>query len=172
MRCVALLGVLLAAAPSCTRVHRANPAATIEEPPAPASFIQVATPEAAPQLLGGFHSVERGAWRWTERRFSVKLSPPLILARGVRLDLKFTLPDVVAAKMLGVSVTPTVAGTKLPPCRVEKAGDQTCSFDVPAGLLQSEVAVVQFDLDKAVEPNSGDSRQLGLVVSAVGFSAK
>ena len=107
------------------------------------------------------------------KKFAVSLAPPANAAQnGATLVLNFALPDAVAGKLLGVLVTPTVAGQRVPPCKVTKAGEQACQFDVPASALKADAVVVEFELDKAVEPGDGDSRQLGLVVSRIGFTSK
>ena len=164
---VALLGT------GCKQRLHPNPAATIEEEGELSNSISVAEPKDAAQLLSGFHTVEGGAWRWSMKKFAVSLAPPANAAQnGATLILNFALPDAVAAKLLGVSVTPTVAGQQIAPCKVTKAGEQACQFDVPAEALKNDAVVVEFELDKAVEPGSDDSRQLGLVVSRIGFAAK
>ena len=157
----------------CKRRQHPNPAATIEEEAELSSSISVAEPKDATQLLSGFHAVEGDAWRWSMKKFAVSLAPPANAAQnGATLVLNFALPDAVAAKLLGVSITPTVAGQKVPSCKVTKAGEQACQFAVPAAALKADAVVVEFELDKAVEPGDGDSRQLGLVVSRIGFAAK
>lgn len=171
------IAVLLSAAAllgaGCQRKHHANPAATIEEEGELATSISVADPKDATQLLSGFYNVEGDAWRWSMKQFAVSLAPPTGAAQnGATLVLNFALPDAVAGKLLGVSVTPTVAGRPVPPCHVTQPGEQTCQFAVPAAALKADAVVVEFTLDKAVEPGEGDSRQLGLVVSRIGFVAK
>lgn len=174
MRRVALLlsaAVLLVA--GCKSRQHPNPAATIEEEVELATSISVADPKDATQLLSGFYAVEGGAWRWSMKKFAVSLATPAgALRKGATLTLNFALPDAVAGKMLGVSVTPSVAGQRVKPCKVTKAGEQACEFDVPAAALKTEAVVVEFELDRAVEPGEGDSRQLGLVVSRIGLTAK
>lgn len=174
MRSLTLL--LVAAAllvPACKRKHHPNPAATIEEEGELATSISVADPKDATQLLSGFHTVEGGAWRWSMKKFAVSLAPPAdSSSKGATLVLNFALPDAVAGKLLGVSVTPIVAGQRIQPCKVTKTGEQDCRFDVPPAALKTQAVVVEFELDKAVEAGDGDSRQLGLVVSRIGFTPK
>ena len=174
MRRIALL--LCAAAllgSGCKRRQHPNPAATIEEEGDLASAIDVSDPKDATQLISGFYAVEGGSWRWSMKKFVVSLVPPHNAAQnGAALVLDFALPDAIAGKLMGVSITPSVAGQRILPCKVTKAGGQACRFDVPAAALKDIAVVVEFELDKAVEPGTGDSRQLGLVVSRIGFTAK
>lgn len=167
---VLLAGVLAA---GCKRKHHPNPSATIEEESELASTISVAEPRDASQLLSGFYGLEQNAWRWSMKKFAVSLAPPLNGAqRGATLELACSLPDVIAAKMLGVSVTPIVGGVRLAPVKVDKAGDQVLKFDVPAEPLKKDAVIVEFELDKAIGPETSDSRELGLVVSHIGFVSK
>ena len=172
-RLAILLSASLFLVGGCQRRQRANPAATIEEEGELATSISVVDPQDATQLLSGFHAVEDGAWRWSMKKFAVSLATPTgAVRKGATLVLNFALPDAVAGKMVGVAVTPSVAGQPLKPCKVTKSGEQACEFDVPAAALKTEAVVVEFELDRAVEPGEGDSRQLGLVVSRIGLTAK
>ena len=47
-----------------------------------ATTVQVADPKMAAQLVSGFHGVENGSWRWTQRQFTVALGR----SRGRRPD--------------------------------------------------------------------------------------
>lgn len=171
MRVLTLLAVALLLCAGCKRRHHPNPGATIEEESELALTVSVADPRDASQLLSGFHALEQNAWRWTTRRFAVSLATPASAGtRGAKLELHFVMPDAVAAQLLGVTITPSVGGAKAGSCRVEKPGEQSCLFQVAPELLRSDAVVVQFDLDKAIAPNAGDSRELGLIVFRIGFS--
>ena len=169
-RLAALVLVAGLAGGGCKRARHTNPGATIEEQTELASAISVADRLDSSQLLSGFHEVEQGAWRWTMKEFAVSLAPPPESAiKGAKLELEFSLPQAVAGKLLGVSITPAVSGMKLKPFKVEKVGDQKASFDVSYEQLRGEAVIVQFFLDKAMAPGDGDSRELGLVVSRIGL---
>ncbi|MBI5280570.1 MAG: hypothetical protein HY858_02725 [Candidatus Solibacter usitatus] len=171
MRRVAALALLAGlTVGGCKRARHTNPGATIEEQTELASAIGVAERQDSSQLLSGFHEVEQGAWRWTMKEFAVSLAPPPESAlKGVRLELEFSLPQAVAGKLMGMSITPAVSGVRLKPFKVEKAGDQKASFEVSYEQLRGEAVIVQFFLDKWIAPGDGDSRELGLVVSRIGF---
>jgi hypothetical protein len=174
LRILSLLAVMALLAPAgCKLKHHANPSATVEEETELASFIHVADPRDSSQIISGFYGVEQNAWRWTMQSFVVSLAPPEGAAqRGAKLVLQFALPQVLASKMLGVTVTPVIDGSKLPPFKVVKAGDQSCSFDVPAELLKKDAVLVDFQLDRTAKASESDSRELGLVVSAIGFQVR
>jgi hypothetical protein len=72
-----VLFVMLAFAPlGCKR----KPAG--QEAPHMASTIHMGDPQTAAQLVSGFYGIEQNAWRWTGRRFSVALRPPVGAAGG------------------------------------------------------------------------------------------
>jgi len=170
---VALLILILAIAPAGCKQRRRATVQTIEEAPALASMVATADPHVAKQLVGGFYGVEQNSWRWTAGRFSVLLRPPrTAAANGAVLQLKFAVPDVALAKLHGVSLSAYVNGTALTPESYTQAGQFTYSRDVPATLLAGDVARVDFSLDKTIPPSASDRRELGVVVSLVGFQPK
>ena len=117
--------------------------------------------------------MESGGFRWTMKAFSVSLAPPAIRGRAARLELVLTLPEVVAGQMSGASLSARLGDKALGTKKVEKAGEQTLSFDVPAEAMgQSQGLIASFELDRAVGPTAADSRQLGLIVSRVGLVAQ
>jgi hypothetical protein len=103
----------------------------------------------------------------------VLLRPPRTAAsNGAVLQLKFALPDGSMAKLKAVSLSAYVNGTALAPESYTQAGQFIYSRDVPANLLTGDVARVDFSLDKTMPPSAADRRELGVVVSMVGFQPK
>jgi len=169
----AILVLSLALAPVGCKRHRRVTVRTIEESPALASVVATADPHVAMQLVSGFYGVEQNSWRWTAGRFSVLLRPPRTAAtNGAVLQLKFAIPDVAISKMKAVSLSAYVNGTALAPESYTQAGQFIYSRDVPANLLSGDVARVDFSLDKTIPPTAADRRELGVVVSLVGFQPK
>jgi hypothetical protein len=163
----------LAMAPLGCKRHRRAQVLTTEEAPALAAVVATADPQVARQLVSGFYGVEQNAWRWTAGRFSVVLRPPLSAAtKGATLQLKFAIPEIAMAKYKAVSLSGYVNGTPLDPQSYTKAGQYTYSRDVPANLFSGGVARVDFAVDKTLPPTPGDRRELGVVVSLVGFQPK
>jgi hypothetical protein len=169
----AILVLSLALAPVGCKRHRRVTIRTVEEGPALVSVVATADPHVAAQLLSGFYGVEQNSWRWTAGRFSVLLRPPrTAAANGAVLQLKFAIPDVALAKMKAVSLSAYVNGTALAPESYTQAGQFIYSRDVPANLLAGDVARVDFSLDKTIAPTAADRRELGVVVSLVGFQPR
>jgi hypothetical protein len=169
----AILVLSLAIAPAGCKRHKPVTVRTVEEAPALASVVATADPNAALQLIGGFYGVEQNSWRWTAGRFSVILRPPrTAAANGAVLQLKFTIPPAALSKTKALSLSAYVNGTALTPETYRQAGDFIYSRDVPANLLVGDQARVDFSLDKTIPPSAADRRELGVVVSLVGFQPK
>jgi hypothetical protein len=168
----AILMVTLACAPGCRRRHVT--AETDEgQGTALATMVHVADPRTAPQLLSGFYGVESNAWRWTAGRFAVVLRPPRTAAQnGAILQLRLTVPAPVIEKLKVISLSASVGGVALAPESYTQAGPYTYSRDVPASALGGDSARVDFSVDKTMPPTPSDRRELGVVVTTVGFQAK
>jgi tRNA (mo5U34)-methyltransferase len=117
------------------------------------------------RLLRGWHSAE-GPWRWTEKEFSVLIKASGNLEASV-LELRFTLPDVVTAKLGPVTLSGAINGVKLPGELYAEPGEQLYVQQIPRDALRSDTANIEFFLDKAMPPNEVDRRELGILVSFI-----
>jgi hypothetical protein len=136
-----------------------------------ASSLHVADPSQAPQLLDGFYAIEGGKSRWAAKHFSVLLKTPAGSDRdGAELTLKFYLPDVLTRYLGPITMQASLDGHDLPPRRFSKPGVDAYSVRVPASLLHSGLAEVNFSLDKAAIGLGGDQRELGAIITDVGFA--
>jgi hypothetical protein len=171
-----LVAVVLMLYPAGCNRSRSKVDATIEEAtpqPVELSMVQAGDPQASTQLIKGFHAVEQGRYRWTMGEFSAKLRPPVMASeRGARLILKFVVPEPVIAKLKSIRLSASVDGVALPPETYTKPGEYVYSRDVAAPAFIKRVVVVTFALDKFLPPGDADRRELGVVVTAVGFEAK
>jgi len=146
---------------------------TEEEPPWPASNLQVAEPDAAPQLISGWYNVEKNSWRWTAGKFAVILRPPIGSAvKGATLTLNFTVPEVIISRLRSVTLSASIEGTGLAPETYPSPGKAIFKRDVPARLLSGETVRVDFALNRVMVPGHGDNRELGVVVDRVGLEPK
>ena len=141
-------------------VHKEQPAAGLS------SVVQVAEPGATGQLLKGWHPVEQGSWRWTERQFSVALKSPGG-SQPATLELKFVLPEALLARLKTVTLSASVNGAPLTPETYGRSGEHFYQRHVPVTALKAEIARVDFKLDRALPPADADRRELGLVVASV-----
>jgi hypothetical protein len=137
------------------------------------SVVSLDDPGAAAQLVRGFWQLESNAWRWTAGRFSVVLRPPAgAAAAGARLQLKFSLPQLILDKLGPVNLSAAVNGYALDSKSYAEPGDHVYEALVPAPALAAEGAVVEFATDKALPPTSTDNRELALVATSIGLLAK
>ncbi len=132
------------------------------------SRVQTGDPKLAAQLLKGWHTIEEGSWRWTERQFSLALKIPAS-GKPATLEMKFAAPEPLLAKLGSVTVTARVNGAALPAQSYDKPGEQFYRRSVSGATLSGDVARVDFELDRALPPTETDRRELGLVVISVGF---
>ena len=119
-----------------------------------------------PELLAGWHKLEQGRWRWTERRFAARfLEAPV--RRPAVLKLEFALPDAVLAPRGRLRVTARINGVEMPPREYREPGRRVYSAAVPVEVLTGNSALAEFELDFALAPHQTDGRELGLVVASV-----
>jgi hypothetical protein len=165
--CSVLLVTLALAPLGCKRKQAGK------EAPAMASTIHMGDPKTQAQLVSGFYGIEQNAWRWTGRRFSLVLRPPLGASqKGGTLQLRLTVPTVIVEKLTTIALSVTINGTSLPPETYTQAGDYTYTRDVAPPLLAGQSVRVDFQLDKSIPPSGADLRDLGVVVLSAGLELK
>jgi hypothetical protein len=170
---VVVLATLLFTPAACKRKGSRASQAAEEESVGLATMVHAADPRTASQLIRGFHGVEQNSWRWTAGSFAVTLKPPAGAAqKGAVLTLKFAVPDAVIDRLKSITLSATVNGKPLPPETYAKSGEYTYSRDVPAGELSGDAANVEFTLDKYLPASAQDARDLGVIMTMVGFEAK
>jgi hypothetical protein len=169
----ALALALALAAGGCKR-HKVATRATDEGAPLRmTSVVAMSDVRAAGQLLSGFHSVEAGAWRWTERQFSISLARPLHAEqKGATLTVKLTVPPVSIERLKSIQLSASVNGTALDPETYTAPGDYVYRRQVRANLLGGDPVRVDFSLDKAIPPGNPDIRELGVVVLSIGLETR
>ena len=100
-------------------------------------------------------------------------SPPRTAAqKGAILQMKFAIPEPIIQPLKTVTVRAVINGTALPAESYTKAGEYTYTKEVPPNLMAGEAVKVEFALDKALPPSGADQRELGLVVTVIGFEPK
>jgi len=135
-----------------------------------AAMVQMADEKVSPQLLEGFYGLEDKSWRWTAGHFSVLLSTvPLAASEGAVLKVQLSIPKPLIDRVKTTTLTAELAGTKLSPESFTQPGTFSFVRDVPAKLLGGESVRVDFSLDRFLAPGVLDGRELGVVVTSVGF---
>ena len=144
-----------------------------ENAPAALSAIDIADPHDSVQLLTGFYGVEMNKWRWAAKKFSAALKPPEGSGQsGAKIVLKMYLPPIQTQLLGSITLRADVDGTPLDSRTFTAPGAYTYSASVPPSALQSNLVTVNFNLDKAVTTLKNDSREMGTVVSALGFESQ
>ncbi len=168
----AVVAALLLAAAACNH-ERVPKQPTIEEAPRLASTVHMGDPTAATQLVSGFHDIEGGSWRWTQKQFAVTLRPPAQAARkGAVLELHLTVPQPSIDKLKSLTLTASVGGATLAPETYSKPGEYIYRREVDAKSISGDAVRIDFQLDKAIAPGASDLRELGIVVASAGLVAK
>jgi Dolichyl-phosphate-mannose-protein mannosyltransferase len=146
-----------------------------------ASYLTMAAPEADQQLLLGFYQLEQNQWRWIgPHAMAVLLAPDAgaggtgeagassggrdSAASAVRFELSFHIPDMAPARIVSVQLDgrPLASETY--------AGPGGYTLRVPARVVPGQAVTVEISVDRSFRA-AGDSRDLGMIVSGLGFVA-
>ena len=131
------------------------------------AMVDVADPDVEVQLVKGFHKIEWGSGRWTKQSFTVSLKPPRTAhERGATLRVKLDLPRALIEQEESVSLACTIDGKGLTEERWKTSGAHVLTRDVPA--LTADPVAVTCTVDKKYTA-PGDSRELGVVLHAIGL---
>ena len=112
------------------------------------------------RLGRGWHELEYGASRWTERRFSVNIQLPAALSPAT-LRFLFQLPDALVERRPRTTVSARMTGAQLPSAIFTTPGEHEYSATVDS--LSAGLVDIDFELDAAVR-FANDERELGVQV--------
>jgi hypothetical protein len=125
------------------------------------------------QILAGFYKIERNAWRWTAKQFSVVLrTPPFAARNGAKLVLRFYLPEAQINQRGPMTLTGDVDGVPLTSRTFTRGGQYEYSAIVPAEALGYDLVAVNLHFDKATVGLNGDTRELAAVASFIGLEVQ
>lgn len=166
---------LLAAAlvlPACHSRDRVH-VETDEGPPRASEVVSMADAKASSQLVSGFYGLEAGSWRWTAGRFSVMLgTPDNAVQNGATLKLELSVPPPLIDRVKTTVLRANIQGTELTPESFTHAGTVTFVRDVPASVFDGDPVKVDFSLDRFLPAGTVDPRELGVIVTSVGFEPR
>ncbi len=123
------------------------------------SFLPMNAPEAANQIVSGLYDVEAGAWRWMSGSAVVVLKSP---AQPLPVAVVFTIPDPAPARRVELLLDGRVVAAET----YNAPGPYTLKS--PPELPAGPTAAVTITIDRTFSV-PGDHRELGMVVSSVGF---
>jgi hypothetical protein len=139
----------------------------------PVSVFKMNDPAASRQLVGGFYSLEGQTWRWTKQDFVISFkTPPEAARRGAVASFDFVIPDVEIQKLSTVQLAAAVSGKQVGVTRYTSPGSYTFKAEVPGELCGHPQTVVDFHLEKALPPASGDGRELGVIATAAALQTR
>ena len=114
-------------------------------------------------LRDGWHEPEGAGWRWTRREFSIALR--WSITRPPTVTLAFYVPDSVLDKADGaLHVTVAAGESQLASETYTSPGQHSLVRTLPP---IPGTAVLSFSLSACLEPDTHDSRQRGIVVTAI-----
>jgi len=123
------------------------------------SFLPMNAPQAGQQIVSGVNQLEQGSYRWMGKRAVLLLKrPPAVLP----LEVELYVPE----QAVGRTVTVAVDGVTLASRTFSAAGKQ--KMETPPVKGNGETATVAIEVDRALQI-SGDQRELGVILTAVGF---
>lgn len=134
-------------------IDRVQIDAVIERTPATSDLLMNA-PEADQQIVSGIYEVE-STWRWMSAKGVVLLKPP---PQPQRLQVRLNIPDAAPARHITVSLDGKPMGEATYP----SPGSYTFTSEPVSG------STVTITADKTFS-TPGDHRQLGIILSEVGF---
>jgi hypothetical protein len=123
------------------------------------TYLPMNAPEASAQIVSGLYDVEGGAWRWMSASALVLLKSP---AQPLPIKAVFTIPDPAPARHIELLLDGRVVASQT----YSAAG--TYTLKSPPQLPSGTSATVTLTLDRTFSV-PGDRRELGMVVSGIGF---
>lgn len=123
------------------------------------SYLPMNAPKASTQIVSGLYDVEGGAWRWMSASAIVLLKSP---AQARPVEAEFTIPDQAPARHVELLLDGRVIASQT--YTAPGAYTLQSTPQQPAG----STATVTLTVDRTFSV-PGDHRDLGVVVSAIGF---
>jgi hypothetical protein len=123
------------------------------------AYLPMSAPEASDQIVSGLYDVEGGAWRWMSGRAVVLLKSP---EQPLPIEAVFTIPDRAPARHVELLLDGRVIASET--YTATGAYTLRSAPQLPAG--PAATATLTVDRTFSVP---GDRRELGVVVSALGF---
>ena len=112
------------------------------------------------ELVSGWHVLEKDGSRWTERAFTVRITPPP--PGQIKLRFRFYLPEILFQPGQPVRLSATAEGVLLGIYEYESPGEYVYAADVMAASTGVPISI-RFELSIAYGPSAIDERELGLL---------
>lgn len=116
-------------------------------------------PEAGQQIVSGVYQLESGQWRWMSQTATILLKPP---DQPTPVTIHFTIPAASPAREVTIALNDHTVASRT----YSAAGVYALSS--PPVKPDGDTAKLDIALDKSFSV-PGDSRQLGIILTEVGF---
>ena len=123
------------------------------------AYLPMNAPEASDQIVSGLYALEGGAWRWMSASAVVLLKGP---AQPLPIEAVFTIPDSAPARHVELVLDGRIVASET------YTGPGTYTLKSPPQPAAGATASVTLTLDRTFSV-PGDHRELGVVVSSIGF---
>jgi hypothetical protein len=127
-----------------------------------ASHFAMSAPEAEAHLMLGFYQLEQSQWRWMGPRAMAVLRAPDSESNATVFELSFHIPETAAARTVTISLDGKPLASQTYP------GPGPYSLRAPAAVTPGQAVTVEISVDRSFRV-AGDSRDLGIIVTALGF---
>jgi len=117
----------------------------------------------------GWHTPEEGGWRWTERRFAIRIESSIATSVD-EIHLSLFVPEVVLAGFGEVTLRAVANGLALPEERFTAPGLYEYRRKLPVPTGESDVRI-DFAIDHALQPDTADPRERGIIVQSIELGA-
>lgn len=118
-------------------------------------------PQAEQQIVSGIYQLENGQWRWMSQSATVLLKPP---SQPEPLWVRFVIPEAAPARQVTVELNDHPVGTQ------NYSGPGSYTLSTPPQNPGGDSVTVTIRVDKSFSVQ-GDSRTLGVILTAVGFNS-
>jgi hypothetical protein len=139
-----------------------------------ASLLQVypAPLHGAPPSVGLYPAEQQG-WRWTRQAFSIALAVPANgESKSTLLELSIYIPDALISRLGPVTLSAYTGELFLGSETYRTAGPAVFVRELAPELVTASRLTVDFALDKVLPGSPSDSRELGVIVSAVSLRSQ
>jgi len=123
------------------------------------AYLPMNAPEAPAQIVSGLYNLEGGAWRWMSGAAVVLLKPP---PAPMPVVAAFTIPDAAPARRVRLLLDSSEIAAET------YSGPGTYTLQSPPQAVTGASATVTLEVDRTFSV-PGDRRELGVIVSAIGF---
>jgi hypothetical protein len=130
-------------------------------------FVSMGGPDAKLYIVEGFASENEGVWRWAYEHPVLRFLVPEM--HHPKFTMDFSLPERTFRVTGPVTLSLTLNGKFVEAARIQQAGQQSYTFDLPADAIRKdEVNLVSIVPDKVwVSPDDGT--KYGYILHRAGF---